>query len=117
MFSPEERVDLIRREFAHVGERVTVGVFSGLLVDYLRLSGAHVVIRGLRAISDFDYEAQMALVNKRLDPSMETLFLMAREEHAYISSSLVKQIAPLGGDVSRMVPAPAAAALRAKFGN
>ena len=115
LFSVEERLVLIRGCWAAVGDRLTVGAFSGLLVDYLKQVGTSVVIRGLRAISDFDYEAQMALVNKRLSPEVETLFLVAREENSYVSSSLVRQIAPLGGDVSKLVPPLVEAALRRKF--
>lgn len=117
LFSAEERMALVRGHFASAAGRLEVGSFSGLLVDYLRQVGTSVVIRGLRAISDFDYEAQMALVNKRLCPAVETLFLVAREENSYISSSLVKQIAPLGGDVSKLVPPVVEQALRRKFCN
>ena len=114
LFSEEERVALIKREFAGSQGHVTVVSFSGLLVDFVQSLKSRVVIRGLRAISDFDYEAQMALINRKLAPTIETLFLTAREEHSYISSSVVKQVALLGGDVTGMVPASVARALKSK---
>ena len=104
LFSPGERVALIKEQFASHGERVQVESFSGLLVKLVNKVKSRVIIRGLRAISDFDYEAQMALVNRRLAPHVETFFMTAREENSYISSSIVKQVALLGGDVSGMVP-------------
>jgi pantetheine-phosphate adenylyltransferase len=85
------------------------------LVEFVESTKSRVVIRGLRAVSDYDYEAQMALVNRRLAPHIETLFLTAREEHSYISSTVVKQVALLGGDVSDMVPPVIAAALKRKY--
>ncbi len=115
LFSVEERLQLIRAEFVDCGERVTAQSFSGLLVDFARRFERGVVIRGLRAISDFDYEAQMALVNKTLCEEVETLFLMAREKNSYISSSLVKQVAQLGGAVDALVPKQVAVALAGKF--
>lgn len=111
LFTVPERVELIRAEFADLGERVEVQSFSGLLVDYVRTFPRAVVIRGLRAISDFDYETQMALVNKTLCEEVETLFMVAREQHSYISSSLVKQIAMLGGPIEKLVPAVVCRAL------
>lgn len=115
LFSPQERVELIQRQFQRCRERVEVASFSGLLVDFVRKVKSRVVVRGLRAISDFDYEAQMALVNRRLNPGIETLFLMAREENSYISSTVVRQVALLGGDVGQMVPKVVEEALRRKF--
>lgn len=115
LFSVEERLQLIRAEFVDFGERVSAQSFSGLLVDFARRFERGVVIRGLRAISDFDYEAQMALVNKTLCEEVETLFLMAREKNSYISSSLVKQVAQLGGAVDALVPKQVAVALAGKF--
>jgi pantetheine-phosphate adenylyltransferase len=115
LFSDRERVEIISRELAstYVG-RLEVLSFSGLLVEFVRRVGSRVVIRGLRAISDFDYEAQMSLINHKLDPDVETLFLTAREEHSYISSTIVKQVALLGGDVTDMVPERVAEALSKK---
>ena len=103
LFSVEERLAMISEEFERCHGRVKVMSFSGLLVKFLQDVESRVVLRGLRAISDFDYEAQMALMNKQLDSEVETLFMMAREENSYISSTLLKQIAPLGADVSRLV--------------
>lgn len=88
-----------------------------MLVDFVSSVNSNVVIRGLRAISDYDYEAQMALMNRQLNNRIETLFMMTREENSYISSTLVKQVAPFGGDVSKLVPPQVAAALHAKFFN
>jgi pantetheine-phosphate adenylyltransferase len=114
LFSESERVALIERQFGRYKGRISVVSFSGLLVEFVRSVKSRVVIRGLRAISDFDYEAQMSIINRKLDPSIETLFLTAREEHSYISSTIVKQVAMLGGDVSDMVPPVVARALANK---
>ena len=114
LFSQGERVELISRQFAQYKGRVSVVSFSGLLVDFVRSTDSRVIIRGLRAISDFDYEAQMALINRKLAPRIETFFLTAREEHSYISSTVVKQVALLGGDVSGMVPKVVSEALSKK---
>lgn len=111
LFSDVERVALLERQFARYQGKISVVSFSGLLVEFVKSVKSRVVIRGLRAISDFDYEAQMSLINRTLDPSIETFFLTAREEHAYISSTIVKQVALLGGDVSNMVPPVVARAL------
>lgn len=104
LFTLEERCKIIENVFEGVSDNVVVRSFSGLLVDHLKDLNATVILRGLRAISDFDYEAQMALVNMHLGGDVETLFMMAREENSYISSTLIKQIAPHGGDVSKLVP-------------
>jgi len=115
LFSVEERVKMIEREFAAFAPRVTVSSFSGLLVQYARQVNARLIIRGLRAISDYDYEAQMALVNKNLWEELETLFLIAREENSYVSSSLVREIAAFGGDVGKLVTPVVEEALRGKL--
>lgn len=115
LFTVEERIELIEAQFQPLGERVVVRSFSGLLVDFVATVGTTLVVRGLRAISDYDYEAQMALMNKNLDDRVETFFLMAREENSYVSSSLVKQVAPLGGDVSKLVPPVVRIALQSRF--
>lgn len=117
LFSVAERLELIRAEFADCRDRVEARSFSGLLVDFVQSVDRGVVVRGLRAISDFDYEAQMALVNKTLCEDVETVFLMAREKNSYISSSLVKQVAQLGGSVEALVPPQVAAALAQKRAN
>jgi pantetheine-phosphate adenylyltransferase len=103
LFSVEERVAIIRETYAR-SPRVEVDTFSGLLVDYARRAGASVIIRGIRAISDFEYEFQMALMNRRLDPRIETVFMMPAESYSYVSSRLVKEVYMLGGRVSDLVP-------------
>jgi pantetheine-phosphate adenylyltransferase len=102
LFSPEERVELIRESLGD--DKIHVETFSDLLVQYLTRIGAKVVVRGLRAISDFDYEFSMAITNRNLNADIETLFLMASEPYIYLSSSMVKEIVYFGGDVSSMVP-------------
>ncbi|HSE64832.1 MAG TPA: pantetheine-phosphate adenylyltransferase [Thermoanaerobaculia bacterium] len=105
LFSLEERMEMIREI---VGDEPSVSIqsFSGLLVDFAAQTGATLLVRGLRAISDYEYELQMALMNRRLAPSIETVFLMAKEEYSYVSSRLVKEVARLGADVSGLVPEP-----------
>lgn len=115
LFSLDERCHIIEKVFEDSNQKVRVMTFSGLLVNHLKDVGTKVILRGLRAISDFDYEAQMALVNMHLGGDVETLFMMAREENSYISSTLIKQIVPYGGDVSRLVPKAVLKALLLKF--
>ncbi len=115
LFAPEERVALIREIFKEYTDRVFVKSFSSLLVDFVKQENIKVIVRGLRAISDFDYETQIALVNRNLG-DVETCFLVASEENSYISSSIVKQIAQMKGDVSRFVPKEVREALKRKFG-
>ncbi len=113
LFTPEERVELIRQT---VGDaKIVVETFPDLLVQYLTRIGAKVVVRGLRAISDFDYEFQMAITNRNLNPDIETLFLMASEPYIYLSSSMVKEICYFGGDVSSMVPRYVLRAMKKKI--
>jgi len=114
LFSTEDRVSLIRQSVTSL-PNVQVTSFKGLLVDFAAASGARVVVRGLRAVTDFEYEFQMALMNKTLRPDLETIFLASREVFTYVSSRVIKEVARLGGDVTRMVPAPVASALAAKF--
>jgi len=108
LFSLDERVELVRAETEAVAERAGIEIevrpFRSLLVDFARETGASVIIRGLRAVADFDYEFQMAGMNYRLDSGIETVFLMASEHHQFISSRFVKDIAALGGDISSFVP-------------
>lgn len=104
LFSAQERVDMVREALADAGERVVVDSFGGLLVDYCDRVGARVIIRGLRAVSDFEYEFQMAMMNRHLKPHIHTLFLPTSEAHSYTSSRLVKEVAALGGDISGQVP-------------
>ncbi len=116
LFTVEQRIALIRENvLPSDGARVEVREFSGLLVDFARSVGARMIVRGLRAMSDFEYEFQMALMNRRLAPRVETVFLMAKEEYSYVSSRLVKEVARLGGDVSALTPPGAARALGRAF--
>jgi pantetheine-phosphate adenylyltransferase len=103
LFSLEERIELAREVFADL-PNVEVDTFGGLLVDYARVKHASVVVRGLRAVSDFEYEMQMALMNRRLNPDLETVFMMPAEEYSYVSSRLVKEVFALGGDIGGLVP-------------
>lgn len=114
LFSPDERVKLIEMQFRK-NKRVKAMAFDGLLVTFAKKIGAKTIIRGLRAISDYDYETQMALTNRKLAPKLETVFLVAREENSYISSTVVKQVAKYGGDVSGLVPKIVEKALRTVF--
>ena len=116
LFSVTERVDLLNKIFED-DERVEVDIFEGLLVNYLRKRDATAVVRGLRAVSDFEYEFQMAGMNSRLNPSVETVFLMASEHHQFISSRLVKEIGTLGGDISHFVPPLVASKLTERLGS
>jgi pantetheine-phosphate adenylyltransferase len=112
MFTVEERVELAT-DALNGAANVRVASYGGLTVAFARQLGAHAIVRGLRAISDFELEYQMALTNHQLAPDLEFVCLMAREDHAFLSSSIVKEISLLGGDVSAMVPAAVAAKLRA----
>ncbi len=121
LFSLDERVGFIRdalskgSERTTGGERVTFDSFDGLLVDYCRERGASCIVRGLRALADFEYEFQFAHMNRRLAPEVESVFFMTDERNHYVSSSLVKEVASFGGDVSGLVPDGVERALRAKF--
>lgn len=115
VFDLQQRVELIRRVVAHL-EHVEVVAFSGLLVEFARGLGVPVIVRGLRAVSDFEFEFQLAGMNRRMAPDIETLFLTPAEKYAYISSSLVREIARLKGDVSAFVSPEVHAALRERFG-
>ncbi len=119
LFSLDERVAMIEAECGLLSERFGVKIrahpFENLLIQCARDVGAQLIIRGLRAVADFEYEFQMVGMNRVLDNSVETVFLMADTEHQAVASKLVKEIARLGGDVSHFVPAPVAQALRRKF--
>lgn len=115
LFSIEERLDLLRNTAGRI-DNVRIAEFDGLLVEFARAEDVRAVIRGLRAVSDFEFEFQMALMNRKLDAAAETIFLMPKEEYTYLSSRLVKEIARLGGDVSSFVPASVTEALNTKFG-
>ena len=114
LFTVEERVEMIRTELKDQ-PKIEVDSFDGLLVDYCRRKNARVVLRGLRAVADFEYELQMANMNRHLDEHVETVFLMANDAYFYVSSNLVKEAAKLGGDVSRLVPPGIAARMKAKL--
>ena len=114
LFGTEERADLVRqvtRDFANVEVRV----FDGLAVRFVRECGAQIMVRGLRTLSDMEYEFTMSLMNRHLDPAIETVFLMANEEFSHVSSSLMRQIAKFGGDLGKFLPDPVNAALLRKF--
>lgn len=114
LFSLEERVELARTTLAHL-PNVEVCGFDILLVEFMRQQQAQAVLRGLRAVSDFEYEFQLANMNRALAPTMESIFLTPAEHLSYISSSIVREIALLGGDVNKFVPPPVEAALKRKF--
>ena len=103
MFSTEERIDLLRQATENLDNVEIVG-FDGLLADYAREQGITAIVKGLRAVSDFEYEFQQALTNKKLNPEIETVFLTSNSDFMYLSSSMVKQVASLGGDISSFVP-------------
>lgn len=102
-FTNEEKLDMLRRVTAHISN-VEIGFFDGLLVNYVQQMGAQVIIKGLRAVSDFEYELQMALMNQKQQPGIETLFMMTSSDNSFLSSSIVKEVARLGGNLNGMVP-------------
>ena len=115
LFSLEERLQMVREVFRGFKRRVEADSFEGLLVDYAERKQARVIIRGLRAVSDFEYEFQMAMMNHRLKPKLETFFIMTGESEFYISSRLVKEVVGLGGNVSGLVPGNVLTKLVKKF--
>ena len=115
LFTTDERIGFIRDALPQYGDRLEFAVFEGLLVEFCRSRGASVIVRGLRALADFEYEFQFAHMNRRLAPGVDTVFFMTDERNHYVSSSLVKEVAGLGGDVTGLVPAPVVAALAQKF--
>lgn len=114
MFTPEERVGIIREVFTKTPQ-VEVDEFSGLLVEYLHKKKVQILLRGIRTVSDFEYEYQMALANKKLANDIETFFMMTEGEHSYLSSTVIKEIARLGGDIHAMVPAEVIRHVRKKY--
>jgi pantetheine-phosphate adenylyltransferase len=114
LFTQKERIHLVRNVFAK-NKNIQVAGFASLLVDFAKEIGATAIIRGIRAVSDFDYELQLTLMNRKLEPTLETIFLMPSEQYIFISSSLVKEIASLGGDISKLVPRTVAQALKKKL--
>jgi len=118
LFSVAERMEMIRESADEMGVepgRIEVDSFDGLLVGYARERNARVILRGLRAVADFEYELQMANMNRHLNPEVETVFIMANDAYFYVASNLVKEVARLGGNVSGLVPAPVLPRLLAKF--
>jgi len=113
MFSTEERVELIKT--VSRWNNVQVGTFEGLLVHYAVEQGAQVIVRGIRAVSDYEYELQMALMNRRLEPRVETVFMMSAEAYSYLSSRLIKEVFRLGGSISGLVPPEVEAQMKKKL--
>jgi pantetheine-phosphate adenylyltransferase len=116
LFAIEDRVNMLREATKEIGLDVEVCSFSGLLVNFMKGVGAKVVIRGLRAVSDYEYEFQMAITNRELDANMETVFLMTSKDCSFVSSSIVREISRHGGDVSSLVPSIVSERLRSYFG-
>lgn len=116
LFSVEERIEMLG-EVVHVYPNVEVDSFDGLLVDHAAQKGATVLLRGIRAISDYEYELQMALMNRRLQPGIETVFMMANEAYSFISSRLVKEVFGLGGEITGLVPPTVEARLGRRMAN
>jgi pantetheine-phosphate adenylyltransferase len=114
LFSVDERIEMLQ-EVVPKFTNVTVSSFDGLLVDYAEQCGATVILRGIRAVSDYEYELQMALMNRRLRPTIETVFLMAGEAHSFLSSRLVKEVIRLGGNISDLVPPSVEGKLRKRL--
>lgn len=114
LFSVEERIELLREEASQL-DNVTVDTYSGLAVEYAKSKKANAMVRGLRAVSDFDFEFKLAAMNRYLNPDVDTVFMMTSSEYSFISSSAVKEVAELGGDVSKWVSPRVAEALGKKF--
>lgn len=116
MFNIDERVEIVKDAVKHL-KNVKVKPFSCLLVDFMRQENAKIILRGLRAVSDFEFEFQLALMNRKLDEECETVFLMPNKKYIFLSSSMIREIAMLGGDVSQMVPERAAEFIQRKYKN
>jgi len=114
MFTVDERMDLLKKVLENY-DNVEIDSFNGLLVDYAKMKNCSLIVRGLRAVSDFEYEMQMALVNKKLAKDIETIYMVAQGEYSYLSSSIVKEVATFGGDISCFVPKVVEKALREKI--
>jgi pantetheine-phosphate adenylyltransferase len=114
LFTLNDRVELVRKSTAHLPQ-VETDSFDGLLVDYVERRGGQAVVRGLRAVSDFEFEFQLALMNRKLNERIETIFMMPKDTYTFLSSRIVKEIARLGGDVSSFVPEPVQTELKKKF--
>lgn len=115
LFSIPERTELIKKAMKDLAPRITVDSFNTLLVEYVKSKNASVIIRGLRALSDFEYEFQMALMNRDLDKTVETVFMMPNVRYSFVSSRLVKEVFQFGGDISALVPSHVCEALEAKY--
>ncbi len=115
LFTVEERVELIERSLEKY-DNIEVDAFSGLLIEYAKKKDAKLIVRGLRAVTDFEYEMQMALINQSLYEDLETIFLIANKNYSFLSSSIVKEVSSFGGDVSGLVPNVVLEALNKKFG-
>ena len=115
LFSVEERVKMLQDTLGKEHSNIRIEPFSGLTVDFAKKVGARVIVRGLRAVTDYEYELQMAQMNDKLYPDLETIFFMANIEYAFLSSSIVKEVASYGGDVDNFVPPVVAQKLREKF--
>ncbi|MFB5660677.1 pantetheine-phosphate adenylyltransferase [Alteribacillus sp. HJP-4] len=114
LFSVEERVQLLSESIAHI-PNTEVDAFNGLLIDYIKEKNANTIVRGLRAVSDFEYEMQAASINRKLDPSIETFFMMTNNQYSYLSSSIIKEVAKYEADVKDLVPPVVEKALMNKF--
>lgn len=114
LFSLDERISMVGESIKNL-PNVSVEIFDGLLVDFAKKNGASVIIRGLRAVSDFEYEFQMALMNRKLDDKIETVFLMPSEEYSYLTSTIIKVVSSLNGDISTLVPRHVHSMLKDKF--
>ncbi len=114
LFSKDERLEIATSALRHI-ENVEVELFSGLIIEHARKCGARAIIRGLRAVSDFEYEFQIALMNRKLEPSVTTIFLLPNEKYTYLNSSIIRELARYNQDVSEFVPAKAAEMLREKY--
>ena len=115
LFTLEERKKLAEASMGALGGKVRVVAFQGLLIDFVQQQGARAILRGLRAISDFEFEFQMALMNRKLSDKIETIFLMPKDSYTYLSSTIIKEVGRLGGDISAFVPPLVEAAMRRKF--
>jgi pantetheine-phosphate adenylyltransferase len=115
LFTLEERKALAESSLGPLAGKVRIVAFQGLLVDFVQKQGARAILRGLRAVSDFEFEFQMALMNRKLDDKIETIFLMPKDSYTYLSSTIIKEVGRLGGDISAFVPPVVEAAMRRKF--
>ncbi len=114
LFTVEERIELLKKTVGHI-ENIEIESFSGLLIDFMVEKNSNIIVKGLRAVSDFEYEFQMALMNKKLSPEVETLFMMTNSNYSYISSSIIKEIATFGGCIKGLVPEVVERAILNKF--